>query len=706
MTAIFKREFKAFFQSMIGYIFIAANLLLVGIYFMAYNLVNCYPVLSYTLSGSIFVLFITIPILTMRILSEDRKNKTDQLILTSPVSVGKIVLGKYLAVSLVFLMVSAIVSTYPLIMSMFGSVPFKETYTVILGFVLYGLTGIAVGVFISSITESQIIAAVLSFAILFLTYQISGLCSLISSTGNFLTKVLGYLDFYKYFSAFLQGSLDLGAVVYFASVIFLMLFFTTQSIQKRRYSVSVRNFSMTAFSTTAIIFAIAITIGVNIVVGTLPDKYTVFDMTDNKLFTITEDTKEVLKSLDSKVDIYVYSTEESYDTNTIELLKRYEAETKNISVSYIDPYTNPQFYLAYTDTAPGAGSIFVVSDKLSRIVEYADLYATEYSMDYNTYSYNTIVTGYDAEGQLTSAIAFVTGENNPKVYYSSGHGESALDTSFESLIAKSNATIDSIVLLNVDSVPDDCKLLIINAPETDFSSDDIEKLQAFLEKGGKVFFNFALTDESLSNLYSFAHSYGLDMTQEVVIEKEQEYFYSNPMYLLPKINYSTLTTDYYDQYYCFAPYSIAVKETADSDSVAVTILAQTTDNAFAKSIVGELTTYDKEEGDTDGPFAILSKAVKSYGETDGTVYIGACASMFTDSADQLVSGGNGKLFTSILSDSFNLELNVSIPSKSMDINYLVLSQSDINIWRFITVVLLPLGFVTLGFTVWFRRRKM
>lgn len=705
MTAVFKREFKAFFRSMIGYIFIAANLLLISIYFMAYNLVGCYPVFSYTLSGSIFVLFVTIPILTMRILSEDRKNKTDQLILTSPVSVWKIVLGKYFAVSLVFLIVGAIVSTYPLIMSLFGTIPFKETYTAVFGFVLYGLTGIAVGVFISSVTESQIIAAVLSFAALFLTYLMSGLCSLISSTGNLFTKVLGYADFDKYFITFLQGSLDLGSVVYFASVIFLMLFFTTQSIQKRRYSTSVKNFSMTAFSTTAIVFAIAITIGVNMVVGALPEKYTVFDMTDNKLYTLTDDTKEVLRSLDSKVNIYVYSTEESYDTTTVELLKRYAGETKNVEVTYVDPSSNPQFYLKYTDSAPGAGCIFVVSDSLNRIIAYDDIYATEYSLDYTTYSYTTTVTGYDAEGQLTSAIAYVTGENNPKIYYVSGHGEGSFEASYESLITKANATTDSIVLLNEDAIPQDCALLVVNAPETDFSPDDIAKLQAFMEAGGKLMLNLSLTDAALPNLNAFVEDFGFKVCHDVIMEDDREYYYSNPMYLLPDIEYDTMTAGYYDQYYCFAPYSVAIKEAEENDSSEVTLLATTTDKAYAKSIAGENTTYDKEEGDEEGPFVILARSVKNYGENDGTLYISACANMFTDSADSLVSGGNSKLFSGILSDSFSYELNISIPSKSMDLEYLVLSQYDIAIWRFITVILLPVAFLAFGLSLWLRRRK-
>ena len=162
MTAVYKRELRSYLTSMIGYLFIFFILLLTGIYFSAYQLDAAYPRFEYTLSALTFVFLISVPILTMRTLAEERKQKTDQLLLTAPVSVGKIVMGKYLALVTIFAIPMAIICLYPLVMSKFGTVSFGTAYTGILGFFLLGCANLGIGVFISSLTESQVIAAVLT----------------------------------------------------------------------------------------------------------------------------------------------------------------------------------------------------------------------------------------------------------------------------------------------------------------------------------------------------------------------------------------------------------------------------------------------------------------------------------------------------------------------------------------------------------------
>lgn len=177
MTAVYKRELRSYLTSMIGYIFIFFVLLLTGIYFSAYQLSAAYPKFEYTLSALTFVFLISVPILTMRVLAEERKQKTDQLLLTAPVSVEKIVMGKYLALVTVFAIPMVIICLYPLLMTKFGTVSLGMAYTAILGFFLLGCANLAIGVFISSLTESQVIAAVLTFVFLFAFYMMNGISS-------------------------------------------------------------------------------------------------------------------------------------------------------------------------------------------------------------------------------------------------------------------------------------------------------------------------------------------------------------------------------------------------------------------------------------------------------------------------------------------------------------------------------------------------
>ena len=167
MLAIYKREVKAYLTSMLGYVFIALNLLLVGIYFTFYNLQYGYPYLDYTLSGVSFVFLVTTPILTMKVMADERRQKTDQLLLTAPITPGTIVAGKYLALVTIFLIPMAIICCYPLLLSSFGEVSLKMAYTALLGYFLSGCAYLALGMFLSSITESPVLAAVITFGACF-----------------------------------------------------------------------------------------------------------------------------------------------------------------------------------------------------------------------------------------------------------------------------------------------------------------------------------------------------------------------------------------------------------------------------------------------------------------------------------------------------------------------------------------------------------
>ena len=219
MFAVLKREFRSYFQNVIGWLFVAALMALFGLYFYVYNLRQGYPYLYYTLSAITIIFMIAVPILTMRSFAEDRKNKTDQLMLTAPVPVAKVVLGKYLAMLAVFTVDIAVFCVTPLILRAFGTIPMGESYIAILAFWLYGAASIAVGMFISALTESQVIAAVLTFVVLFISYMMQSLTGLISSDGNWLTKILNGLDLYAPFEKFQGGCLDITAILYYVRLL-------------------------------------------------------------------------------------------------------------------------------------------------------------------------------------------------------------------------------------------------------------------------------------------------------------------------------------------------------------------------------------------------------------------------------------------------------------------------------------------------------
>lgn len=703
MKAIFKREFSAYIHSVVGLLFMAVTVFFFGLYGAVYNLASGYPYVSYTLSAILFLFLLTIPILSMRILADEKKQKTDQLILTAPVSVGKIVLGKYFAMAAIFLIPVAGMCIFPLFLSRFGTVPMAESYAAILAFALYGLTCMAVGILVSSFTESQVIAAVLSFAILFITYMMQGIESLISQTGNVVTKFLSIFDFQTRFSNMVNGVFDVTSVIYFISVIALLLFLTTQSIQKRRYSVSVHNISMGAYSSITVVIGIALTVVVNLIVSQLPTKYTSFDITANQLYTITDQTRELLDNLTEDVTVYVLSSEDNADTTVAQILKEYEEESSHVKVEYIDPLVNPQFASSYSTTNLSQNSLIVETSKRYKVISYSDMYETE--IDYSTYSQN--VTGYDGEGQLTSAIAYCTSDDMPKVYMITGHNEYTLDSGFTTALEKENIDYETISLMEYDAIPEDAECIIIHAPEKDFSEDDANKVIEYLNNGGKALITTEYVDTQMPNFEKILSEFGLTIQSGYAVDTNAGNYYQTPIYLLPNVEYSDETTGLTESHtYVMAPYAegIAVPD-VDVENITYTKLLTTSESSLLKTDVKNAASFEKEEGDIDGPLCIGVKAEKTLDSGSAVMYVFSSAQFFTDNVDNAVSGNNKKLFTNIMSTIASHDVSVSVPVKSYSYDNLTASTKDVVLFETVVVILIPLALIIIGFVIWFKRRK-
>lgn len=287
MKAIYKREVTSHLRGLIGWVAIAVMLFVTGIYFTAYNLQQGYPYFGYVLRSISFLLLFLCPALTMRTFAEERRQRTDQLLLTAPVSITGIVVGKYLALLTIFAIPTAVCGVYPLVLSQFGTVPMLETYVTLLAFFLLGAACLAVGMFFSSITENQVIAFVATVVTLLVSYLMDGLKTFVTSGSTaglvlftalaiaagalawYFTKswllgggvfvllelvlagvtllrnsaissafdaVLSAVTLFSRFDGFLSGTLDLTAYLYLITVAVLFNFFTVQTLEKRRWS--------------------------------------------------------------------------------------------------------------------------------------------------------------------------------------------------------------------------------------------------------------------------------------------------------------------------------------------------------------------------------------------------------------------------------------------------------------------------------------
>ena len=182
MIAIYKRELKSYFNSMMGYAVVGFFLIVLGFYFWGNNLSGQNPMIGSTLSSISCMYTIILPVLTMRLLAEEQKQKTDQLLFSSPVSIWDVILGKYFAVVTIFSIPMIVVCSMPLVLSMFGKVAFLRSYTTIFAFWLLGCVLMAIGMLISSMTDNQIIAVVVSFAVNIVIFLMSSIASIVPET--------------------------------------------------------------------------------------------------------------------------------------------------------------------------------------------------------------------------------------------------------------------------------------------------------------------------------------------------------------------------------------------------------------------------------------------------------------------------------------------------------------------------------------------
>ncbi len=287
MTAVYKRELRSYINGMTGAIFAGFVLLLAGIYMVVYNLLGLYPYFEVILSNVAFIYMFAVPVLTMRSIAEEKHSRTDQLLYSLPMSVSSIVLAKYLAMVTVLAVPCAVMCLYPLILASFGTVYFTTAYASLLAFFLLGSALIAIGMFISSLTESQVIAAVVSLAVMVFINLMSGLANLIPATsgaslagfiaiaviigmivqvmikssvisvavsvvltagcvlvylGNptifegAIPSLLSSMALFERMGTFQSGMFDLTAIIFYLSIIALFVYLTVQSMEKKRWN--------------------------------------------------------------------------------------------------------------------------------------------------------------------------------------------------------------------------------------------------------------------------------------------------------------------------------------------------------------------------------------------------------------------------------------------------------------------------------------
>ncbi|MCI9422106.1 hypothetical protein GN277_26420 [Lachnospiraceae bacterium WCA-9-b2] len=444
---------------------------------------------------------------------------------------------------------------------------------------------------------------------------------------------------------------------------------------------------------------LAILVVVNIFASVLPASMTQYDISSTKLYSITSNTKVVVNAIEKDVTVYWIVQAEQEDDVLENLLAKYESLSEHIKVVKKNPDVYPTFADQYTSEEVPNNSLIVECDERSRFISFGDIYLTEENM--STYSYNT---SFDGEGALTSAIDYVVSEELPQLYILEGHGEAELSPVFSEQIEKENIETTTFSLLNEASVPENADCVLIYGPTSDISPEEKDILSEYVTGGGKLMVLAGpLKEGALEKLYSLLADYNVEAAEGIVVESDREHYaFQAPYVLLPKIGESKITEPLIQEnYYAIMPIAQGLK--VRDTSGAVTELLTTSETAYSKTAGYDIASYEKEDGDIDGPFAL---AVSVDCENEGQIVWFASSNLLDDVYNSYSSGANLNLGMNTLSTLMGEREAVAIRSKSLNYSYLTISESTASLLKVIMIGGFPLTFLGAGiYTIVSRRRR-
>lgn len=442
---------------------------------------------------------------------------------------------------------------------------------------------------------------------------------------------------------------------------------------------------------------LALLVVVNLLAGALPANLTKLDISSSKLYSITSNTKAVVNALEQDVIIYWIVQSGKEDDVIDNLLAKYESLSDHIEVVKRNPDVYPAFARQYTDETVSNNSLVVVSGEKYRYVPYSDIYVSQGS----AYSYS-YTTSFDGEGAITSAIDYVVSTQLPILYTLEGHGETALPDTFASQLEKENVETQSLSLLNVDEIPEDAAALMIHAPASDISGEEAKMLSEYVKSGGKLLVLAGpVADGELTNLYGILSDYGVSAVQGIVSEGDRSHYaFQAPYVLLPDLGDSDITAPLAEKnYMAIVPIAAGLQISGDS---AVSLL-NTTDSAYSKIAGYQQTTYEKEDGDIDGPFSL---GVDIQDHSSGRIMFFTSSYLLDDMYNAYSSGANNDMVMNALSALMGDRQAMSIRSKSLNYNYLTISESAASTIKLVMIGLVPLCYLAMGVVTVLEKRRM
>ncbi len=474
-------------------------------------------------------------------------------------------------------------------------------------------------------------------------------------------------------------------------------------------SLKSRKFRYGGYATLLAVAALAIVVGVNLVVDQIPAK---LDMTPDRLYSLSDQTKKLLSGLTVDVTITTLGRPGSEDKLVKEVLDRMAMASRHIRLETVDPETNPGWAKTYAKTGDlREGSLVVaISETKFKTIDRYDLY--NYQMNQQTYQQE--VTSLAAEQRLVSALQFVTAEKVVTVYVVKGYDAAGLaDFGLTSTVEGQNFAVKDLDLIAAGSVPSDADVVLLANPGLDLSAADAEHLRTYLAGGGRLMVLLDLEHLAVRTplLEELLGNYGLGVQRLLVIEGDtNRYAYSRPFYLLPKYEYHDIVSPLSSANLpLLMPVAMALK-VLDLKKRALTIeaLLSTSENSWGKVNYSSATTTEKEAGDVEGPFTLaytVTDPAQKTGTRDTKLVVVSSAA-FLQSSIQQAAAGNADFFLNSLSWLSEKKDEISVSAKSLQSYPLRINTLWGLILSAIVVLVIPLGVLGAGLGVWLRRRHL
>lgn len=480
----------------------------------------------------------------------------------------------------------------------------------------------------------------------------------------------------------------------------------------------------------------------NTIVQALPARFTIFDLTAQKISEVSDVTRDYLSRMNEDVVIYRLCITGNEDKAVVQLLEHYDELSEHVLVEAVDPTVHPRFVAGYTDKQLSDNSIIVSGAKRHKVLDFNDLllyniyysadgenYALQSQMTYGDfstfyetyadyftqgyYSYQTLFVGEDA---ITSAIDYVTTDVLPKVYLTTGHGETPFPESLYGYLSRDN--IDCAEFSSIASeFPSDADAILIYAPTQDFTTDETAALRDYLLVGGNVMLFTSYANLELPNLLALMKEFGMETSDRLVSETDPDRYYNYKYFLLPD---TAGAREHYSlsSYTMLAPNSHPIFMGQGEHPLTYTSLFSTSDEAELDA--AHPSDEEEELSLTDEAQAETSEETEEDGKKVGRYDIGALVTLSGENAGHLcwfgspeilsseynssVRGGNYTYFLTILEDMCEKNYSLTIESKVMDGDSLILSSFQIGFWGVVLIAIIPLSVLSVGVVIHLKRK--